>query len=107
MNKRIALIVIIFMMSCSPRHETKIPCYAWLGGPGKATDKELKAKFTDLKKKGIDGLMYSAGQDPETYRRVGKIVKRSGHGVSCLDTHAHPKKSSQTETGVVCGERPR
>lgn len=78
MNKRIALIVIIFMISCSPRHETKIPCYAWLGGPGKATDKELKAKFTDLKKKGIDGLMYSAGQDPETYKRVGKIVKNAG-----------------------------
>jgi hypothetical protein len=78
MNKRIALIVIIFMMSCSPRHETKIPCYAWLGGPGKATDKELKAKFTDLKKRGIDGLMYSAGQDPETYKRIGKIVKEAG-----------------------------
>jgi hypothetical protein len=78
MIKRIALIVIIFMMSCSPRHETKIPCYAWLGGPGKATDKELKAKFTDLKKRGIDGLMYSAGQDPETYKRIGKIVKEAG-----------------------------
>jgi len=78
MNKRIALVVMIFMISCGPRHETKIPCYAWLGGPGKATDKELKAKFTDLKKKGIDGLMYSAGQNPETYKRVGKIVKGAG-----------------------------
>ena len=78
MNKRIALVVMIFMISCGPRHETKIPCYAWLGGPGKATDKELKAKFTDLKKKGIDGLMYSAGQNPETYKRVGKIVKEAG-----------------------------
>ena len=95
MNKRIALIVIIFMISCSPRHETKIPCYAWLGGPGKATDKELKAKFTDLKKKGIDGLMYSAGQDPETYKRVGKIVKNAGmefHAwIPTLIQRSHPK----------------
>jgi hypothetical protein len=95
MNKRIALIVIIFMMSCSPRHETKIPCYAWLSGPGKATDKELKAKFTDLKKKGIDGLMYSAGQDSETYIRVGKIVKEAGmefHAwIPTLIQRSHPK----------------
>ena len=74
----IALVGIFIMISCAPRRETKIPCYAWMGGPGKATDKELKAKFTDLKKKGIDGLMYSAGQDPETYKRVGKIVKDAG-----------------------------
>ena len=56
----------------------KIPVYAWLGGPGKATDKEIKVQFKDLKEKGIDGLMYSGGHDPKTYRRVGKIAKETG-----------------------------
>ena len=78
MNKLIALVGIFLMISCAPRREPKIRCYAWLGGPGEATDAELKAKFTDLKKKGIDGLMVSAGHDPETYRRVGRIVKDAG-----------------------------
>jgi hypothetical protein len=55
----IAPVVIIFMIFCGHRHETKIPCYAWLGGPGKATDKELKAKFADLKEKGIDAGLSS------------------------------------------------
>jgi hypothetical protein len=78
MNKLMTLVVILFVVSCNTQKETKIPCYAWMGGPGKATDTELKAQFTDLKNKGIDGLMYSAGQDPETYKRVGKIVKEAG-----------------------------
>jgi hypothetical protein len=83
MNKLIALVFIFLMVSCSNPPKTKIPCYAWVSGPGNATDQELKAQFTDLKKKGIDGLMYLAGQDPEVYRRVGKIVKESG-----LEFHA-------------------
>lgn len=78
MNKLIALAVLFLMVSCSSKPETKIPCYAWLGGPGKSSDNELKAEFADLKEKGIDGLMYSAGRDPEVYRRVGKIAKAAG-----------------------------
>jgi len=78
MYKLIALAALFFMVSCNTKPVTKIPCYAWLGGPGKATDSELKAQFTDLKEKGIDGLMYSAGRDPEVYRRVGKIAKAAG-----------------------------
>jgi len=49
-----------------------------MGGPGEATDEQIKANFTDLKNKGIDGLMYNGGQNPETYRRVGKIAKEVG-----------------------------
>ncbi len=56
----------------------KIPVYAWMGLDKEATDADLKAQFTDLKNKGVDGLMYSAGHDPETYKRVGKIVKEVG-----------------------------
>lgn len=58
--------------------DSKIPVYAWMGGPGKATDQELEEQFLDLKQKGIDGLLYSGGHDPETYRRVGKLVKEAG-----------------------------
>ncbi len=54
-----------------------------MSGPGKATDTELKNQFTDLKKKGIIGLMYSAGQDPGVYERIGKIAKKAG-----LEFHA-------------------
>jgi hypothetical protein len=78
MKKLIALALFFVMFSCTTHNETKIKCYAWLGGPGKATDLELKTQFSDLKNKGIDGLMYSAGQNPETYKRVGRIAKASG-----------------------------
>ena len=49
-----------------------------MGGPGEATDTELRAQFKDLKEKGIDGLMYNGGHDPATYQRVGKFVKEAG-----------------------------
>jgi hypothetical protein len=83
MNKLLTLVVVYFIVSCNIHKDVKIPCYAWMSGPGKATDAELKTQFTDLKKKGIIGLMYSAGQDPETYKRIGKIVKKAG-----LEFHA-------------------
>jgi len=83
MNKikisNLLIMALLFVMfSCTTAPKTKIKCYAWLGGPGNATDTEIKAQFTDLKKKGIDGLMYSAGQNPEPYIRVGKIAKEAG-----------------------------
>lgn len=68
---------VLTMISCS-EERTKIPVYAWTGGPGDATDLELKAKFRDFKAKGIDGLMYNGGQNPETYKRVGALVKEAG-----------------------------
>src|SRR5665648_110358 len=74
----IALALLFVMFSCITPPKTKIQCYAWLGGPGQATDTEIRTQFTDLKKKGIDGLMYSGGQNPETYMRVGKIAKEAG-----------------------------
>jgi len=78
MKKLLVIALIFILFSCSTHQESKIPCYAWMGGPGKLTDAELKTQFLDLKAKGIDGLMYSAGQQPETYRRVGKIAKEVG-----------------------------
>jgi hypothetical protein len=67
-------------MGGTPKEPAKIQCSAWLGGPGTATDQELEARFADLKKKGVDSLLYSGGHDPETYRRVGKIAKAAGLG---------------------------
>jgi hypothetical protein len=69
---------ILAAMGGTPKEPAKIRCSAWLGGPGTATDQELEARFADLKKKGIDSLLYSGGHDPETYRRVGKIAKAAG-----------------------------
>jgi hypothetical protein len=62
--------------------DIKVPVFAWLGGPGNATDLEIREYFTDLKNKGIIGLMYNGGHDPETYKRVGGIAKEVG-----LDFH--------------------
>ena len=75
---------VLLAISCAPQKEGKadgnykIPVYGWMGGPGDATDEAIKAQFEDFKKKGIDGLMYNGGQNPETYKRVGKIAKDAG-----------------------------
>ncbi|WP_108868589.1 hypothetical protein [Aquimarina aquimarini] len=62
----------------SPEVTYKTPLYAWAQLPKGATDQELKTEFQELKNKGVDGLMYSAGHDPAIYKRVGKIVKEVG-----------------------------
>ncbi len=58
--------------------DIKVPAYVWLGGPGKATDQEILDNFTDLKNKGIIGLLYNGGHDPLTYKRVGAIAHEVG-----------------------------
>lgn len=58
--------------------DIKVPVYAWLGGPGSATDKEIRSNFTDLRDKGIVGLLYNGGHDPLTYKRVGGIAHEVG-----------------------------
>lgn len=78
MKTLITFIALLFLFSCNPSEKYKVPVYAWLGGPGKAPDQEIKDQFTQLKKRGIDGLMYNGGQNPETYRRVGKLAKEAG-----------------------------
>jgi hypothetical protein len=69
-------VLTLLISSCTER--SKIPVYAWMGHKDKMTDKELTEQFKDLKEKGIDGIMYNGGHEPETYRRVGKIVKSTG-----------------------------
>ena len=78
MNKLLIIFAAVLMFSCSSQPDTKIPVYGWVGGPGDATDKELQEQFDDFKQKGIDGLMYNGGHDPETYKRVGRIAKGLG-----------------------------
>ena len=78
MNKLFSLAFLFIFIGCTTQQEPKVPCYVWTGGPETSTDAELKAKFADLKNKGVDGLMYSAGQEPENYIRVGKIAKEAG-----------------------------
>jgi len=73
----LTLFSILLIFSCSKTQENKLPVYAWLGGPGMATDEELKEAFVWMKNVGIDGLMYNGGHDPKTYARVGKIAKRA------------------------------
>jgi uncharacterized lipoprotein YddW (UPF0748 family) len=81
MRKLLLLAFIAVLFSCSKKE--KINCYAWMGGPGELTDKELSEQFTGLKERGIDGLMYNGGQNPSVYQRVGKLAKEAG-----LEFHA-------------------
>ncbi|MCK5463124.1 MAG: hypothetical protein KAI95_08910, partial [Bacteroidales bacterium] len=85
MNKLFTIFSFLLLAACNPASdkksdsqdeaktkalsEIKVPVYAWMGGPGRDTDKEIKANFMDLKNKGIIGLMYNGGHDPETYKR--------------------------------------
>ncbi len=78
MKNILILLAILFLLSCSEKQPYKVPVYAWVSGPGEATDVQLHEQFTDLKNKGVDGLMYNGGQNPETYKRVGKIAKEAG-----------------------------
>jgi hypothetical protein len=94
MIKYLSLIAIICLTACSssagkknqrPDADTpetlsgiKVPVYAWLGGPGSATDQEIRTDFSGLKNKGIIGLLYNGGHDPETYKRVGGIAHEVG-----------------------------
>jgi hypothetical protein len=71
---------LVLLALCSGNTGTKVPVHAWLGGPKQATDAELAAKFADLKTKGVDALLYSAGHDPAVYRRLGKLAKAAGLG---------------------------
>ena len=82
MRKLLLLAIMAVLFSCNTEKQ-KIKCYAWMGGPGELTDKELSEQFTDLKTKGIDGLMYNGGQDPTVYQRVGRHAKDAG-----LEFHA-------------------
>ncbi len=53
------------------------------GGSGELTDKVLSEQFTDLKERGIDGIMYNGDHDPAVYHCVGKLAKDAG-----LEFHA-------------------
>jgi len=61
----------------------KIKVYVWTWAPPKAPDEEIKAYAEFCKNMGIEGFMWSAGHNPKTYRRIGKIIKDIG-----LEFHA-------------------
>lgn len=97
MNKIIIFIAGLFIAACSLKSEkeshsalfeedlseVKVKVYGWMSGPRSATDDEIRKNFTDLKNRGIIGLMYNGGHDPATYQRVGSIAKSVG-----LEFHA-------------------
>jgi len=79
MYKAILCSLLTLLVACTPDGDAvKVKAYAWLGGPGEASDTEIQAQFRDLKNKGIVGLLYNGGHDPKTYRRVGAIAKEAG-----------------------------
>lgn len=78
MNKLFSIAVLVLAFACTTQKPAKVTCYAWLSGPDNATDSALAAQFSDLKSKGIDGLMYNAGRSAEAYKRIAPIAKQAG-----------------------------
>jgi hypothetical protein len=82
--KILATLLLITYLGCeSVQKREKIPVFGWIGGLNALTDEQISSQFADLKGKGLDGLMYNGGHDPETYRRIGRIAKAEG-----LEFHA-------------------
>lgn len=78
MKKLLYLWLVLGTLISCPDNKSKIPVFAWTGGPGDATVEELTMKFEDYKAKGIDELLYNGSHDTVTYARVGALVKKSG-----------------------------
>ncbi|MDH3648555.1 MAG: hypothetical protein OEQ53_02675 [Saprospiraceae bacterium] len=94
------LLGFLILLSCqTPDKEHKIPVYAWTTGPAELTNEALISQFIDLKEKGIDGLMYNGGQDPATYKRVGKLVRDAG-----MEFHAWIPAMVQKKTPKIQAE---
>jgi len=96
MNKIIPLIALAAILAGCQANMNKIPVYAWESGPRNKTDEELVNEFKDLKRKGIDGLMYNGGQDTATYGRVGALAKSAG-----LEFHAWIPTMVQSKEGLL------
>jgi len=54
---------------------SSIPIYAWNRGFNNPSEEVLQARFIDLKNKGVTGIIYSAGKNPQRYKRAGRIAK--------------------------------
>jgi hypothetical protein len=90
------LLSVLILISCNREPKKDITIYGWLSGPGNSTDSEIEAEFIDLKAKGLDGILYSGGHNPETYSRVGKIAKNVG-----LEFQAWVPAMVQSQDGLL------
>ncbi len=86
----------MLIQSCGFEDKPVIKSYAWLSGLNELDDVKIKAKFDKYKKMGIFGLMYNGGQNPETYKRIGKIAKNAG-----LEFHAWIPTMVQSDTSKI------
>jgi hypothetical protein len=94
----VSFLFLLLFLSCTQK-EADFPVYAWMGGPGELTDREIRVEFKQLADKGIKGLMYNGGQASETYQRVGKIARRAG-----LEFHAWIPTMVQAENPELPAE---
>ncbi|MCF6240411.1 MAG: hypothetical protein L3J74_03580 [Bacteroidales bacterium] len=70
------LLMLLFVFtSCN---HNKITVYAWMSGNNKTTDKQYRKILKKYKHKGIDGVLFNGGHNPEIYHRVGSIAKGKG-----------------------------
>ncbi len=90
------IFLIALIQSCKFESEPKVKCYAWLSDLNKVDDATLKMKFSDYKQKGIFGLLYNGGHNPDDYRRLGKIAKEAG-----LEFHAWIPTMVQSDTSKI------
>lgn len=83
MKKLLFLFLVLLLTNCTVFNnkvvkQSKIPCFVWTRGFHNPTAEELQTRFWDLKNKGIDGIIYSAGKNPERYQKAAKIAKNIG-----------------------------
>ncbi len=76
---------------------TTFPIYAWNRGFNNPSEEILQARFLDLKNKGVTGIIYSAGKNPQRYKRAGYIAKELGLSFYALLPAMMQHKSSKLD----------
>ena len=104
--KLVSTFTICFLLSaCSSVQSTSnnaifIPVYAWNRGFNNPSEEVLQARFIDLKDKGVSGIIYSAGKNPQRYKRAGRIAKELGLTFYALLPAMMQHKSSKLDQQV-------
>ncbi len=90
------IIFVAIFQSCNSESEPTVKCYAWLSDLNTADDATLQKKFKKYKSEGVFGLLYNGGQNPEIYKRLGKLAKDAG-----LEFHAWIPTMVQSDTSKL------
>lgn len=83
MKNLLVALFLVCLAACSQDPQQKIKVYGWEGEGANTTEQSLRDMFGKLKSKGLDGIMYNAGNNIEKHRRAAQVAKECG-----LEYHA-------------------